>query len=166
MGSAFSSVTKKVQLCVLFFLINIFLCRNRCTDFILMGQGNLHDNLLNRFYASFRSAIQFFKVQIPWQPPLSYGTYAALEIKSTYMQRWNRMTCKLFLKYSHFGGKNMLHRHIFSQLPYILWKNHILYNAINQVLDLFINNIEGNCTLCFSDLYVHVCIYAYIYIAK
>jgi len=49
-----------------------------------MGQGNLHDNLLNRFYASFRSAIQFFKVQIPWQPPLSYGTYAALEIKQVH----------------------------------------------------------------------------------
>lgn len=38
-----------------------------------MGQGNLHDNLLNRFYASFRSAIQFFKVQIPWQPPLIWN---------------------------------------------------------------------------------------------
>lgn len=99
--------------------------------------------------------------------PLSYGTYAALEIKSKYMQRWNRMTCKLFFKYSHFGQKNVLHRHIFSQLQYILWKNYIFYNAISQVLGLFRNNIKGNCTLCFSDVYVHVCvIYAYIYIAK
>lgn len=123
MKSVFGCETKKITIVGWFFCLFLnkhFLCRNRCIDFILMDQGNLHDNLLNRFYASFRSAIQFFKVQIPWQPPLSYGTYAALEIKSKYMQRWNRMTCKLFFsKYSHFALKNMLHRRIFSQLQYI-----------------------------------------------
>lgn len=88
-----------------------------------MGQGNLHDNLLNRFYASFRSAIQFFKVQIPWQPPLSYGTYAALEIKSKYMQRWNRMTCKLFfLIFTLWMKKYATQTHFLSAAEYFMKK--------------------------------------------